>query len=421
MATFKAVVLSDYRRSDGTYNVKIRVTHQRKTRYISTPFYVTPEQMTRGFKIKDTLINEKLDEKIIEFRRKTDEIGFLVEGMDVEHLIALINRKPEAQDFIKYMEKYCDRMDKEGRDKTAVAYRIALNSLKRYNDDKPLPFDMITKKWMNGYWESLCELKPNTRRSYITAIKVVYKRAQRELNNDETGVIIARHGVFDMIEMPKAEGANELALESVKDMQAVIDVPYSGTWAFDFAKDMFVLSFVCLGINLADICALTKDNYRDGILTYRRKKVSRRLGIGAEMKILVPEVGRIIIDKYSGDKKWLIDFGNHPREQNIGRYIHYTFQKAGIEEEGNYLTRAGHYKGKYVFYSARHSMATFARNVCGIDKLTVHEMLNHATPSDMKTTDVYLRRDYSHLWEANDKLLALFDWSFYEKQKRAER
>ena len=61
-------------------------------------------------------------------------------------------------------------------------------------------------------------------------------------------------------------------------------------------------------------------------------------------------------------------------------------------------------------------MATFARNVCHIDKMTVHEMLNHATPQDMRTTDVYLRRDYSHLWEANEKLMALFDWSFYTKQ-----
>ena len=416
MATFKAVVLSDYKRNDGTYNVKIRVTHNRKTRYISTPFYVNQEQVTRTFKIKDALINEKLDEKIIEFRRKTDEIGFLADRMDIEHLLEIINRKQESIDFIKYMERYCDKIEKEGRNGTAFTYRVALNSIKRYNKFKSLPFSIITKQWMNGYWESLSNLKSNTKRSYILAIKAAYKHAQRELNNDDAGIIIARHGVFDMIVMPQIEGANDLAFENVSDMQAVIDVPYCGTWAFDFAKDMFIFSFVCLGINLADICSLTKDNYKDGVLTYRRKKVSRILGAGAEMKILVPEVGRIIIDKYSGDKKWLIDFGNHPRDQHIGRYIHNTFQKAGLEKEGNYLARAGHYKGVYVFYSARHSMATFARNVCGIDKLTVHEMLNHATPSDMKTTDVYLRRDYSHLWEANEKLMALFDWSFYTKQ-----
>ena len=63
-------------------------------------------------------------------------------------------------------------------------------------------------------------------------------------------------------------------------------------------------------------------------------------------------------------------------------------------------------------------MATFARNICGIDKATVHEMLNHASSKDFAMTDVYLRRDYSHLWEANDKLLSLFDWSFYLNQRK---
>lgn len=125
------------------------------------------------------------------------------------------------------------------------------------------------------------------------------------------------------------------------------------------------------------------------------------------------------MDKYSGDEKYLIDFQGHPRTSDIPRRIHAAFQNAGIEPESeNYLAKAGHVKGKYTFNSARHSMATYARNVCGIDKLTVHEMLNHATPQEYKITDVYLRRDYSHLWAANEKLLALFDWGFYLEQKK---
>ena len=245
----------------------------------------------------------------------------------------------------------------------------------------------------------------------------MYRRAQKELNNDDTGQIIVRHGVFDLIEVPREEAATELAFETVEQMQAVIDSPYTGTWIFDFAKDMFVFSFVCFGVNLADIVRFRKDDYKDGVLTYRRKKVSRRLGHGAEMKIKVPEVGRIIIEKYNGDPEWLIDFRGHSRKVRVARCIHATFQIAGVEPKGDYLSRTGHYKGKYVFYTARHSMATYARNVCHIDKVTVHEMLNHATPQDMRTTDVYLRRDYSHLWEANEKLMGLFDWGFYLSQR----
>lgn len=416
MATFKAVVIPAQRRQDGTYNVKIRVTHQRKSRYLSTPFYVTSEQLTRGFKIKDMRICDKLDERIAEFRHNADELGFLADGMDIDHLVELLQNRAESIDFIAFMENYCKRMERDGRDNSAEAFMVAVRSLKRFNNNRPLYFSAITKTYMYRYWESISHLKPNTKISYITAIKTMYRRAQKELNNDDTGQIIVRHGVFDLIEVPKIEAATELAFEKVEDMQALIDAPYTGTWIFDFAKDMFVFSFVCFGINFADVVLLTKDDYKDGILYYKRKKVFRRIGKDAVRLIKVPEAGRIIIEKYSGDSEWLIDFQGHSRKTRIARCIHAIFQKAGLEKEGDYLTKTGHYRGKYVFNSARHNMATYARNVCHIDKATVHEMLNHATPQDMRTTDVYLRRDYSHLWEANEKLMALFDWSFYTKQ-----
>lgn len=36
MVTFKAEVYAHQRKKDGTYNIKIRVTHQGKKRYLST-------------------------------------------------------------------------------------------------------------------------------------------------------------------------------------------------------------------------------------------------------------------------------------------------------------------------------------------------------------------------------------------------
>ena len=41
MATFKAEVYKHQKRSDGTWNVKIRVTHNRQKKYLSTPIYVS--------------------------------------------------------------------------------------------------------------------------------------------------------------------------------------------------------------------------------------------------------------------------------------------------------------------------------------------------------------------------------------------
>jgi hypothetical protein len=62
------------------------------------------------------------------------------------------------------------------------------------------------------------------------------------------------------------------------------------------------------------------------------------------------------------------------------------------------------------FYAARHSWATIAcSSVVGIDKATVHEALNHVD-NEMKVTDIYIDRDWSVIWNANKKVLELFDW-----------
>jgi integrase len=56
------------------------------------------------------------------------------------------------------------------------------------------------------------------------------------------------------------------------------------------------------------------------------------------------------------------------------------------------------------FYSARHSWATLAVNTARVDKYTVHAALNHADTT-MRVTDIYIKKDYSLIDEANEKVL----------------
>ena len=61
-------------------------------------------------------------------------------------------------------------------------------------------------------------------------------------------------------------------------------------------------------------------------------------------------------------------------------------------------------------YSARRSWATVSRNDAKVSKYDVHEALNHID-SDMAVTDLYIDKNFSHIWEANRKVLDLFDWT----------
>ena len=68
MATFKVVILPHHKKEDGTFNVKIRVTHDRKSRYIKTPYYIGGADISRRkrngkeeIKIKNQAVIDALD------------------------------------------------------------------------------------------------------------------------------------------------------------------------------------------------------------------------------------------------------------------------------------------------------------------------------------------------------------------------
>ena len=90
MATFKALIITSKKREDGTYNVKIRLTHNRKVKYIKTPYYVSSTDIVKRKKngkeeirIKNQAIIDKTDEIILEYKKMIVPLGMSVSNWDV--------------------------------------------------------------------------------------------------------------------------------------------------------------------------------------------------------------------------------------------------------------------------------------------------------------------------------------------------
>jgi len=52
MLTFKVEILKNKQKVDGTYNVKIRMAHNREVKRLSTNIFVRPCDLTKSFKLK---------------------------------------------------------------------------------------------------------------------------------------------------------------------------------------------------------------------------------------------------------------------------------------------------------------------------------------------------------------------------------
>ena len=52
MPTFKTVIHPPYKRADGTFRVKIRITHNKQSRYLPTPYYASAAEVNDKFDFK---------------------------------------------------------------------------------------------------------------------------------------------------------------------------------------------------------------------------------------------------------------------------------------------------------------------------------------------------------------------------------
>lgn len=95
--TFKAVVYKHHKKEDGTYNVKIRITHNRQKRHIPTNIFVTKDDLTRGFKIKSQNVLDNTKSIVEGYQQIAATISIQdVKSMSVDDVVRYINEYKPA-------------------------------------------------------------------------------------------------------------------------------------------------------------------------------------------------------------------------------------------------------------------------------------------------------------------------------------
>lgn len=170
------------------------------------------------------------------------------------------------------------------------------------------------------------------------------------------------------------------------------------------ARDMFLLSFMLIGINVRDMVALKRENIitdADG----RKRLVYIRAKTGREYSILIPDEALAIIDQYkptSGEYLLKVsprtDYGSASlfrRTQSLREIVSRGLRAlAKLRPELNLPP-------DITSYFARHSWATIAASL-DIPRDTIAHALGHGTST---VTDIYIDFDLRKVDEANRRVL----------------
>jgi len=150
------------------------------------------------------------------------------------------------------------------------------------------------------------------------------------------------------------------------------------------ARDVFMLSFYLIGINIKDLCSLKE--IQDGRIEFNRAKTGRPYSLK-----VYPEAQEII-NKYKGNR-WLLNFSDlYTDYRNLNKIINKKLKTIGGKVDIN-LPIATYY--------ARHSWATIASSL-NISKDIIQHALGHGLNT---VTDLYVDFDLNKVDEANLKVI----------------
>ena len=411
MLTFKAEVLKSKKRSDGTYNVKIRMTYNREVKRLSTNIFVRQEDLTKSFKLKNPKFIKEADTIVRYYQEVCARLQLDINHYTLDDIIAHLKGeqiKSQEIDFIQFSREWITHATIKG----AENYTTAINALVAFLDQEELKISQLTKGLLErfaSYINARREVKvkelirqgkrvPSNRALslYLGSIRHLFNEAKKHYNDYDRNIILIGSSPFENFKIPKQEATRKRAI-SADLIRQIYKLPYlynsrgkETQGRYNLAKDCFILSFCLIGINSADLynCSELDSN----VITYYRTKTTSRRVDKAKMQVKVPALIMPLLKKYRDIKgQRIFNFYHHySTADSFNKAINY-----GLKEIGKLIG-----VDDLEYYAARHSWATLAVNKVGIDKYTVHSALNHIDEA-MKVTDIYIERDFEPENEAN--------------------
>lgn len=422
MATFQAVIFRGavHVRQDSKTNVKIRITHKRKSDYISTDLYVSPNKFDKGRVTGESsiFINGRIRDELKKYTERYLILGDVTEKLDVKELKdrLLQGNRTEDIDFIKFSKDLIAEFEDQGREGTVRTFKAFLTKLEKFQPK--VTFQEVNIDFLRRFTLFMKnDGVKNSRNNYLRNFRQIFNHGRDRFNDEDRGIIRISNYPFRKYEIEKPVLKTKENALTVEQLRMFIN--YKPVREREqLGKDMFLLIFYLIGINSKDIYNLQPSV--DGRLKYKRFKTGREYSIKVE-----PEAQEII-DRYQGEKLLINISRRYKNYIDFRKYVNIELKKIGksIAKELKKQNPKASYPEKISTNWARHTWATLARNDCKISKDDVALCLGHED-EDNRITDIYINYDNSIVDESNRKVLDLIfavndiaEKPVAEKQKR---
>lgn len=230
MLTIRAEIKKQEQKVDGTYNVKLRFTLNRKVKRLSTSLFVKGTDLTKSGNFrKGTAIYKEIDKLVYAYQEKCNSMQIDLNHYSLEDVFRELDyeeKKSQIIDFIDFSRKWIDTATIKG----VKNYKTLINSLIDFVGKDKLNIFEITVPFLTKYMDYLNKQRderikklttagkriPSNRMLslYLGGMRHLYKEAQKKYNDYDNGLLLIPSSPFDNFSIPRQEATRKRAISS---------------------------------------------------------------------------------------------------------------------------------------------------------------------------------------------------------------
>lgn len=191
MARFKPVIRTTHKLGGGKCNIKIRITHDRKVRYLKTDYYVHEDffddaagRVLPGGEVDERLaerMNNRLLMKMGAYATKLENHHDEMDYLTMQTVLKILREEREHYDFFALLDDHIAKLDGEGKESYRDSFRDTRQKVLKYERDFILRFEAITVEWLKGFEHQMLNIgnKINTVGHHMRNVRIIYNLAIR--------------------------------------------------------------------------------------------------------------------------------------------------------------------------------------------------------------------------------------------------
>jgi site-specific recombinase XerD len=297
MATIK-IIQRPKPLSNGLYPIFLRITKNRKTKFISLNLSCEKAQWNENkSEFRRNYANYKQFNTVLtDIKSRAQKIvsDYTASEQDItlEQFTLIFKKSNQNANIINYFNEMVNAMIAEGRTGNANVYYDTKNSIIKFSNDR-LQFSDITPKFLSDY-ESY--LRRNGGSDSGISVKM---RTIRAVFNDAIRKEVVKQNLypFKVYKISKFKKTNTKRALSVNDIQKIVNLDTNENSHLIDTKNYFLFSYYTRGMNFYDMMMLKWKDIKSDKIFYVRRKTKKAFAI----QILEPV--RIILEYYRKQKR----------------------------------------------------------------------------------------------------------------------